>query len=222
MYMMSPVRAETFDNLVFDAGILLRNFDYSSATDAESLAALVKEAKKDSTKLLGATKGGINPQTNFEFWEPELDGKRMSFKGAKRLSNGDAVISGTLVEMTPENAKDVIALADIGGEGNKQSVKPRFSIKEGDYIDSLVWIGNLGSNGLYLVELKNALCTSGLSTQTTDKDIGTLPFEFHGHADNVSDTELPIAYWFFRSSTAAAANTTDQTQPAAAGDEPTE
>lgn len=222
MDMMTPVRAETFENLVFDAGLLLRNFDYSSATDAESLAALIKEAKKDSTKLLGATKGGINPQTNFEFWEPELDGKRMSFKGAKRLSNGDAVISGTLVEMTPENAKDVIALADIGGEGNKRFVQPRFSIDAGDYIDSLVWISNLGSDGLYLAELKNALCISGLSTQTTDKDIGTLPFEFHGHADDVNDTKLPIIYWFFRSSTAAAANTIDQAQPAATGDEPTE
>ena len=223
MDMMTPIRAETFENLVFDAGLLLRNFDYSTAADAESLAALVKEAKKDSSKLLGATKGGINPKTNFEFWEPELDGKRMSYKGAKRLSNGTAVISGTLVEMTPENAKDVIALADVGGDGNKRFVQPRFSIEAGDYIDGLVWISNLGSDGLYLAELKNALCTSGLSTQTTDKDIGTLPFEFHGHADDVNDTNLPIIYWFFRSSNAAAAaNATDQTQHAANGDEPTE
>lgn len=206
MEMMTPVRAETFENLVFDAGILLRDFKFNTATDAESLAALIKAAKTSGACILGATKGGINPQTNFEFWEPELDGKRMSFKGAKHLSTADCIISGTLVEMTPDNVKNVLALADKEGEGAKISVKPRFSIKEGDYIDSLVWVGNLGSDGLYLVELKNALCTTGLSTQTTDKDVGTLPFEFHGHADDVSDTELPISYWFFRSSGAAAAS----------------
>ena len=189
---MTPVRADTFKNLVFDAGILLKDFDYASATDAESLAALVKTAKTSGEKLLGATKGGVNIQTNFEFWSPEFDGKRMAYKGEKRLSNAECIISGTLVELLPDNVRDVVALADKSGTGAKIEVKPRFEIKEGDYLDSVVWIGNHGSGGLYLVELKNALCTSGMSTQTTDKDVGTLPFEFHGHASDVADTELPI------------------------------
>lgn len=198
---MTPIREETFQHLVFDAGILLYNFKYDSATDAESLAALVETAKNSGAGLLGATKGGVNPQTNFEFWSPELDGKRMAFKGEKRLSNADCMISGTLVEMTPDNVKHVLALADKSGEdgeGSVVTVQPRFAIKDGDYLDNVVWIGNLGSDGLYLVELKNALCTKGLSTQTTDKDVGTLPFEFHGHADSVSSTELPIKYVFFK------------------------
>lgn len=204
MEMMTPIRAETFQNLVFDAGILLKNFDYSSATDAESLAALIKAAKESGTGLLGATKGGVNPQSNFEFWEPELDGKRMSFKGAKRMSNADCMISGTLVEMTPDNVKDVLALADLTTTSNSVTkVQPRFSISVGDYLDSVVWVGNLGSDGLFLVELRNALCTTGLSSQTTDKDVGTLPFEFHGHADDVSSTELPITYMFYKASAAA-------------------
>lgn len=195
---MTPVRADTFKNLVFDAGILLKDFDYASATDAESLAALVKTAKTSGEKLLGATKGGVNIQTNFDFWSPEFDGKRMAYKGEKRLSNAECIISGTLVELLPDNVRDVVALADKSGTGAKIEVKPRFEIKEGDYLDSVVWIGNHGSGGLYLVELKNALCTSGMSTQTTDKDVGTLPFEFHGHAGDVADTELPIKYVFFK------------------------
>ena len=199
---MTPIREETFRNLVFDAGILLYNFDYSSATDAESLAALVKTAKQTGANLLGATKGGVNPQTNFEFWSPELDGKRMAFKGEKRLSNAECMISGTLVEMTPDNVQHVLALADKAEKDGIVTVQPRFAIKDGDYLDSVVWIGNLGTDGLYLVELKNALCTKGLSTQTTDKDVGTLPFEFHGHADSVSSTELPIKYVFYKAKAA--------------------
>lgn len=200
MDMVTPVRAETFENLVFDAGMLFKNLDYSSATDASTLMTLIKTEKEKTSgsALLGATKGGINPQTNFEFWSPELDGKRMPFKGEKRLSSADCVVSGTLVEMTPDNVKDVLGLADKTGSGTKITVQPRFSIKEGDYIEHLVWVGNLGSDGLYLIDLKNALCTTGLSTQTTDKDVGTLPFEFHGHADDVSSTDLPITYLFFK------------------------
>lgn len=203
MDMVTPIRAETFENLVFDAGMLFKNLDYSTATDAASLMALIKteKAKTSGSALLGATKGGINPQTNFEFWSPELDGKRMPFKGEKRLSSADCVVSGTLVEMTPDNVKDVLGLADKTGSGAKITVQPRFSIKEGDYIEHLVWVGNLGSDGLYLIDLKNALCTTGLSTQTTDKDVGTLPFEFHGHADDVSSTDLPISYLFFKAGT---------------------
>lgn len=200
MDMVTPIRAETFENLVFDAGMLFKNLDYSTATDAASLMQIIKTEKESGTTLLGATKGGINPQTTFEFWAPELDGKRMPFKGEKRLSSADCVVSGTLVEMTPDNVKDVLGLADKSGEGTKITVQPRFSIHEGDYIDHLIWVGNLGSDGLYLVDLKNALCTTGLSTQTTDKDVGTLPFEFHGHADSVSSTELPITYLFFKAS----------------------
>lgn len=203
MDMVTPIRAETFENLVFDAGMLFKNLDYSTATDAASLMALIKTEKEKASgsALLGATKGGINPQTNFEFWSPELDGKRMPFKGEKRLSSADCVVSGTLVEMTPDNVKDVLGLADKTGSGAKITVQPRFSIKEGDYIEHLVWVGNLGSDGLYLIDLKNALCTTGLSTQTTDKDVGTLPFEFHGHADDVSSTDLPISYLFFKAGT---------------------
>ena len=202
MEMVTPIRAETFENLVFDSGILLKNFDYSSATDAASLAALIKTARESGEGLLGATKGGINPQTSFEFWEPELDGMRMSFVGAKHLSKADCMISGTLVEMTPGNVRDVLGLADATTEGGVTTVQPRFSISEGDYIEHIVWIGNLGMDGLYLVDLRNALCTVGLNTQTTDKDVGTLPFEFHGHADDVSSTELPNKYLFFRASEA--------------------
>lgn len=197
MAMMTPIRAETFEKLVFDAGILFKNLDYSAATDATSLASLVATAKAAGTGLLGATKGGVNPQTNFTFWEPELDGKRMSFKGAKHLDNAECKIAGTLVEFTPDNVKDVLALADSTTATNITTVQPRFDIKEGDYINHLIWIGNLGADGLYLIDLSNALCTVGLNTQTTDKDIGTIPFEFVGHADDVSDTTLPIKYLFF-------------------------
>lgn len=203
--MVTPIRAETFERLQFDAGILFRNLDYSTAKDAESLAALVANAvSTNADTLMGATRGGVNPQTNFTFWEAEADGKRMSFVGSKRLDNAEAKISGTLIEFTPQNVKDAVGLADVSTADKVTTVQPRFDIKPGDYIEHIIWIANIGSDGLYLVDLKNALSVSGLSTQSTDKNTGTLPFEFTGHADNVISTELPIKYLFFASSAAKA------------------
>lgn len=195
--MITPIRAESFEQMIFDAGMMLKNFNYASATDAATLAQLIETAKEEGTSLMGATKGGVNIQGVPSFWNVEADGMRMPFVGSKRPDTAEAKITGTLVEYTPDNVKDVLGVADKTGEGAKITVQPRFSIKQGDYIPSLVWVGNHGSDGIVLVELKNALCTTGLNTQTTDKDVGTLPFEFVGHADDVSSTELPIKILFF-------------------------
>lgn len=202
--MVTPVRAETFKNLQFNAGIMFRNLEYATAKDAESLVEMMDgEIESNSDKLLGATKGGINPQTNFTFWEPELDGKRMSFVGSKQLDNAEVKISGTLVEFTPTIVRDVLGLADESSDGEYvKIVQPRFDIEDGDYIGHIVWISNLGSDGLYVVDLSNALSVNGLSTQSTDKNIGTLPFEFVGHAASVGSKELPIKYLFYKSKNA--------------------
>lgn len=195
--MITPIRAESFEQMIFDAGMMLKNFNYASATDAATLAQLIATAKEEGTSLMGATKGGVNIKSVPSFWNVEADGMRMPFVGSKRPDTADVKITGTFVEYTPDNVKDVLAVADKAGEGAKITIQPRFSIKAGDYIKSLVWVGNHGSDGIVLVELKNALCTTGLNTQTTDKDVGTLPFEFVGHADDVSSTELPIKILFF-------------------------
>lgn len=195
--MVTPIRADTFKQLGFNAGILLKNFDYSSATDSASLAALIATEISSGTSLYGGTKGGVNIATNTTFWKPEIDGMRMDFKGEQQMDNAECKMSGTLVELTASNFKDVLALADNTTSGNITTIQPRFSITDDDYIDHIIWVGDHGSDGLYLVDLKNALNTSGLNMQTTDKDIATLPFEFTGHADSVSSTTLPITIKLF-------------------------
>lgn len=196
--MVTPIRADTFKQLGFNAGILLKDFDYSAATDAKTLAAAIATAITAGTALLGGTKGGVNIATNTTFWKPEIDGMRMDFKGEQQMDNAECKMSGTLVELTANNFKDVLALADVSTDNNITTIQPRFSITDADYIDHIIWVGDHGSDGLFLVDLKNALNTSGLNMQTTDKDIATLPFEFTGHADSVSSTELPLTIKLFK------------------------
>lgn len=199
--LISAVTAETINNLSPDAGILLKNFDYSSATDAASLMALIIAEETQKNSWLGATKGGVNVQENRSYWSPDHDGNRMPYRGGKFFESAEPKITGTMVEIRPENVKLASGAADITTNGNIITVQPHASIQDGDYLDNVVWVANRGSDGLYLVELKNALCVSGINSQSTDKDILTLPFEFTGHADSVvySD-DLPIVYKFFASS----------------------
>ena len=54
----SPIRTETFQNLQLNAGIFIKNFDYATPTDAESLKTAVLAAIAAGTDILGATRGG--------------------------------------------------------------------------------------------------------------------------------------------------------------------
>lgn len=198
MNMVTPVTAETFQRLNFNAGMLLKNFDYSSATDAASLMELIVSEEVQRESWLGATKGGINVQENRSYWTPEFDGRRMSFVGDKQFDNAEPKMTGTLVEFTPENVRVVSGAADVTSEGKVTTVQPKATIRTGDYLDNVVFVGNVGSDGLYLAELEKALCTSGMNHQTGDKDIGTLPFEFTGHSTSpIYSENLPVKYLFF-------------------------
>lgn len=205
--MITAVTAETINNLSPDVGILLKNFDLSGATDAETLMAKIRAEDTLTNCWLGATKGGIAVSENRTFWSASFDGKRMPYVGDKYVDTTEPKISGTFVEIRPENVHLSSGAADVTTNGHVTTVQPHASIKRGDYVDKITWITALGQDGLYVVEMKNALSVTGLSSQSTDKDILTLPFEFTGHQDSVVfDNNLPIKYLFYRSSGAAAAS----------------
>lgn len=214
--MLSPITAATYNELVFDAGMLLINFDYSSATDAETLSTLIKSEKVQSESWLGATKGGANIQENRATWSPEFDyAGRVAFKGSRRFAGAEPKMTGTLVQIRPRNVQIVSGSAKISGQNtNVIAVQPVADILKDAYHTNVVWVGCNGPDGYYMVELKNAVCTSGISFQSGDKNIGTLPFEFVGAADSsVYTDELPIKYLFFKASeTDSASEQSEATQ----------
>lgn len=185
---VTPIRAATFNELGYDAGILIRNFDYSTATDDATLAVLVAAAKADGTNLLGATKGGITLKDVPTYFSPDLDGMTGPVRGARKLVSRMVSATGTLVELTADNLKDLIAASDQATVGNVTTITPRRDLEDGDYIDTLVWVGEYG-NGLILVELDNTLNTVGLTFTAPKADNHTIPFEFTAHMDDPAGTE---------------------------------
>lgn len=197
--MTTGLRASTFENLQLNAGMFLANFDYSTATDAATLGALLKteREKTSGSALIGATRGGgtfvCTPNTR----SIEADGKREEWKGSSVNDGWTIKLTTTLLEINATNLKRSFGTADVTDTEKKHTIKIRTDIKDADYIESLVWVGDT-SKGYVLIAIKNALNTAGASLTWTDKGEGTIPVEFTAHQDGLeTDGYAPCEVIFF-------------------------
>lgn len=184
---ITPLRSETMQKLQLNAGAFLIGFDYSTYANATTLRAALATALADSTKVLGATRGGGNFTVTSEIREPDIDGKRYRFKGGAFVDSVDAQLSGTLVEINPSVFAKIMATGEATTSGQKTTIKMHTAIEATDYISSLVWVGDMSNGGVVLIALKNALNNNGMTLTFSDKGEGTIPFEFHAYQASVAD-----------------------------------
>ena len=197
----SPIREETFENLQLNAGVFIKNLDYSSIADADALKTAIAAAITAGTNIIGATRGGGSFTVTREIREPDVDGRRYPFKGGKFVDSADAQLSTTLVEITAANLKMALGSGTISTSGKKTTIKMNTAIQNSDYIDALTWFGDLADGRMVAITLKNALNTSDLSLTFTDKGEGTLPVELHAHQAGVNDyDEAPFEIVVFETS----------------------
>ena len=195
--MLTGLRPETFENLQLNAGVFLKNFNHSDIADVDALETAVLAALEAGTDILGATIGGGTFQATPETRSIEVDGMRYQFKGSTIVDSWNIRLTGTMKEITPEKFKDALITADITNNGAKKVVRVRTDIEDGDYIPTLCWVGDT-SKGAVLIELSNALNTTGANFTFTDKGEGTLPFEFVAHQASLQDSQYaPFQIVFF-------------------------
>lgn len=197
--MTTGLRASTFENLQLNAGMFLANFDYSTATDAATLGALLKteREKASGSALIGATRGGGTFVCTPNKRSIEADGKREEWKGSSVNDGWTIKLTTTLLEINATNLKRSFGTADVTDVEKKHTIKIRTDIKDADYIESLVWVGDT-SKGYVLIAIKNALNTAGATLTWTDKGEGTIPVEFTAHQDGLeTDGYAPCEVIFF-------------------------
>ena len=197
----TALRAGTFDNLQLNAGIVLKDFDYSGATDAATLKAAIASAITAGTNILGATRGGGSFNVTRETRTPDIDGMRYGFKGSDFVDSSDAYLSTTLVEVTAANFKTLLAAGTSSTSGKKTTVKMNTAISASDYLTNICWVGDIADGQLVLICLKNAINTADFTFTYTDKGEGTLAAEFHARQASVGDyDEAPFEVVFFDTS----------------------
>lgn len=198
--MITGLRPETFEHLQLNAGVFLRNFDYSAIKDADALEdAVIDALEAGGDKILGATIGGGSFQMTPSIRQIEADGMRYPIKGSTVNDMWTVKLTGTMKECRPENFKDALICADMTESEDKKvtTIKVRTDIKDQDYIPSLCWVGDT-SKGFVLIDIKNALNLTGANFTFTDKGEGSLPFEFQAHAADLKSMEhAPVEIVFF-------------------------
>lgn len=207
----TALRADTFNKLQLNAGILLKNFDYkptsSPPANATELKALIEGIKAGTTSghgdIIGATRGGGSFTVSKETRTPEIDGMRYPFKGSDYVDSTDAALSTTLVEITPDNLKIALASGvNTATSTNVSTITMNTAIATTDYLTNICWVGDLADGDMVLICLNNAINTADLTFTYTDKGEGTLGVEFHARQAAVDDYDTaPFEVVFYNKAT---------------------
>ena len=165
-----------------NAGILLDEFTPATA---------------EVSGIIGATTGGIKfsaTPTYSDFGE-DIDNCPKNMMELKRQDSVEVKISGTFVTMSKENARRLMAAADID-TSDSTKITPRNDLFVDDFAD-LWWVGDYSdkngakNGGFVAIHVMNALNTGGFQLQTGDKSKTQFPFEFTGHPSIAAQDVVP-------------------------------
>lgn len=196
--MITGLRPETFDNLQLNAGVFLEGFDASGYADAAALEDAVLDALEAGQGVIGATVGGGSFVCEPSIRQMEADGMRYPIIGSTTNDMWTVRLTGTMKEVTPENFKRVLITCDMDtSKPNITTLTVRTDIEHSDYIPRLCWIGDT-SKGFVMIELDNVLNIDGATFTFTDRNEGTLPFNFQAHLSDITQMDhAPFRIHFF-------------------------
>lgn len=186
----------TFEEMQLDAGVLLKNFDPSNV------------AAPDDDDIITATTGGIQItcEPSFSDLGEDVDNVPANMKELKHLDSWACSLSTTALGTSPELIKFALGCADIDGT-NTSKIVPRADLRQTDFSSSIWWVGDRADGGVVVVELKNALSTSGFSLQTSKNGKGQTAVTIEGHVSMTAQKEVPMEFYSIDPEAAGTATT---------------
>lgn len=161
----------TFDEIQFNAGVLLSTFDPETA-------------EVTLENILGATSGGFKFADTVTYRDDgeDIDNCPKNTKELKKIDSHEVKASGNYVTVNPDQVASLIAAADVADT----KITPRNDLKETDFKD-LWWVGDYSSKngekkgGFIAIHMMDVLNTGGFQLQTGDKSKGQFAFEYTAH-----------------------------------------
>ena len=182
----TQIPANTFKELVLNAGILASNFNTTTGT-------------VEADDILGATSGGISFTAKPTFIDlgDGIDNCPKNMKELKKLQSWDEInMSGTYLTVNTARARSLLAAADID-ISDTTKVKPRNDVAPADFEG--IWLiadysdKNGATNGGFLaIHMMNALSTGGFQLQSSDKAKGQFAFEYTAHYSMAAPDTVPF------------------------------
>lgn len=193
MSIKSGITSGTPNNIFFGAGVFFQGVTYSET------AAPTEEAIKAA--ILGATQEGGKITITPEFFTPELDGALVSVKELEQKVSETASMEASFVEYSPELVAHSV-IGEINDSTDKNyDVVTSSELRSGHYYTGFGYYGELLDGRPFICVFKNALCTSGLSHESKNKENAKFTGTFECRSDIAYGVEkLPYAL-FIRKST---------------------
>ncbi|MGC4018944.1 MAG: hypothetical protein QM793_06775 [Muricomes sp.] len=153
--------------------------------------------------IIGATNGGGKVEIVPEFMDLEIDGVLVKTKGMTQKVGETAKMETNMAEVIPEMiAKMVVGKVDDSTTDYKK-ITSKARLVEGDYYSGLGFVGQTLAGNPIMIIFKNALCTSGFSTEAKNKEQAVFSGTFECCADTSAITQgenletLPYVIWVY-------------------------
>ena len=172
----------TFKNLQLNAGVLLSDFNPTSATVADE-------------SIIGATTGGINftATPTFSDYGEDIDNCPKNMKELKKLDSWEISLSGTYVTVDANAVKALVGAADV----SVNKITPRNDLKLTDFTD-VWWVGDYSdqngetNGGFVAIHMMNALSTGGFAIKSSDNGKGNFAFTYTAHYSMDAQDTVPF------------------------------
>lgn len=193
MSIKSGITTGTPAKIVFGAGVFFQGVEYSEKV------APTEEAIKAA--ILGATQEGGKITITPEFFTPELDGALVAVTELQKKVGETASLETSMVELSPEYIAHSVIGEINSSTDNNYDVITSSELRSGHFYKGFGYYGELLDGRPFIVIFKNALCTSGFTTESKNKENSKFTGTFECQSDIAYGVDrLPYAL-FIRKAT---------------------
>lgn len=175
MSIKSGITKDTPSRIPFGAGVYFTGVEYN-----EKVAPTLEAIK---AAIIGATQDGGTLTITPEFFSPELDGKTVAVKEFQNKVGESAKMETSFAELTPELlAKQAIGKVENSTDGNYDVITST-ELSAGHFYDGFGYYGEHLDGRPMIIIFKQALCTSGFTTDTKNKTNSIFKGTFECNSD---------------------------------------
>ena len=185
--MLNGITKGTPSKILFGAGVYFKGVTYN-----EKVAPTLEEIVE---AIIGATQEGGTLTITPEFFAPELDGALVAVRELQKKIGETALMEVSFAELAAEHMKNqVIAKLSETTDGQYDVITSDDQIRAGHYYDGFGFYGEMMDGRPVIILFKQALCTSGFTTDAKNKTNSLFKGTFTCHSDiDYGVTKLPYA-----------------------------
>ena len=186
MSIKSGITAGTPAKILFGAGVYFQGVEYSEAV------APTEEAIRAA--IIGATQEGGTLTITPEFFAPELDGATVPIMELQNKVGETAQMEVSYAELTADLMSHMVIGNVTESTDKEYDVVTSSNLKTGHFYKGFGFYGEFLDGRPMIILFKNALCTSGFTTDSKNKTNSIFKGTMACHADIAyGTTKLPYA-----------------------------